>query len=67
MLRCRKRRWTKVMTAPRTIALKQTVMFSPIPAEILLRAHLDEARRYHRHHQQIAEVRKTRRSDRPLR
>ena len=42
-------------------------MFSPIPAETLLRSHLDEARRHHRHVQQIAEIRKTRRSDRPRR
>ena len=42
-------------------------MFSPIPAETMLRSHLDEARRYHRHVQQIAEIRKTRRSDRPRR
>lgn len=42
-------------------------MFSPIPAETLLRSHLDQAIRNHRHLTRIAEIRKQRRSDRPLR
>jgi hypothetical protein len=56
-----------VVTAPETTADKEIAMFSPIPAETLLRSHLDEARRYHRHLQQIAEIRKTPRSGRRLR
>jgi len=42
-------------------------MFGQTPAEALVRPHLDEARRHHRHLQHIAEMRKHPRSDRPRR
>jgi hypothetical protein len=51
----------------KTPADKEIVMFNPIPAETPLRSHLDGGRRNHRHLQRIAEIRKQRRSDRPLR
>jgi len=41
-------------------------MFSPIPAETLLRSHLDEARRHHRRLEQIAELKKATRIARQL-
>jgi len=45
---------------------KESVMFSPIPAETLLRSHLDEARRHHRRLEQIAELKKATRIARQL-
>jgi len=52
---------------PRATSDKETVRFGQIPAEALVRPHLDEARRHHRHLQHIAEMRKHPRSDRPRR